>query len=263
MVIFAFITVFPIYFLAVNSFKGQQEIVASPIALPKSWNFGYLANAAKQIDLGRSLIQTILITVLAVGLIILVSSFAAWAIARMNFKVADFLFLAYTAAMLIPFQSVMYPLVSLVEKLGLKNTLGLVLMYGGFGLSMSVLLYRGFIKSVPASLEEAAMLDGANIFQMYRYVLMPLLKPTTVTVIITNAVWIWNDYLLPFLVIGNNDKKTLTLSLYYAKSLSGQYGNPWELIFPAVLLCIISVVIIFIVLQKNIIEGISAGAVKG
>lgn len=122
LVIFAFITVFPIYFLAVNSFKGQQEIVASPIALPKSWNFGYLANAAKQIDLGRSLIQTILITVLAVGLIILVSSFAAWAIARMNFKVADFLFLAYTAAILIPFQSVMYPLVSLVEKLGLKYT---------------------------------------------------------------------------------------------------------------------------------------------
>lgn len=263
LVLFAFVTVFPIYFLAVNSFKGQQEIVASPIALPKSWDFGYLANAAKQIDLGRSLVQTILITVLAVGLIILVSSFAAWAIARMNSRVADFLFLVYTAAMLIPFQSVMYPLVSLVEKLGLKNTLGLILMYGGFGLSMSVLLYRGFIKSVPASLEEAAMLDGANIFQMYRYVLMPLLKPTTVTVIITNAVWIWNDYLLPFLVIGNNDKKTLTLSLYYAKSLSGQYGNPWELIFPAVLLCIIPVVIIFVILQKNIIEGISAGAVKG
>ena len=88
-------------------------------------------------------------------------------------------------------------------------------------------------------------------------------KPTTMTVVITNAVWIWNDYLLPFLVIGNNDKKTLTLSLYYAKSLSGQYGNPWELIFPAVLLCIIPIVIIFIILQKNIIEGISAGAVKG
>ena len=113
------------------------------------------------------------------------------------------------------------------------------------------------------SLEEAAMLDGANIFQIYRYVVMPLLKPTTMTVVITNAVWIWNDYLLPFLVIGNNDKKTLTLSLYYAKSLSGQYGNPWELIFPAVLLCIIPIVIIFIILQKNIIEGISAGAVKG
>ena len=250
--VLAIVTIFPIWFLIVNSFKGQQEIVASPIALPKSWNLDYLKNAAEQINLGSSLIQTVLIT-----------SFAAWAIARADSKVANILFIAYTAAMLIPFQSVMYPLVSLMDKLGLKNTPGLILMYGGFGISMSVLLYRGFIKSIPLSLEEAAMLDGANIFQIYRYVVMPLLKPTTMTVVITNAVWIRNDYLLPFLVIGNNDKKTLTLSLYYAKSLSGQYGNPWELIFPAVLLCIIPIVIIFIILQKNIIEGISAGAVKG
>ena len=242
--VLAIVTIFPIWFLIVNSFKGQQEIVASPIALPKSWNLDYLKNAA-------------------VALIVVISSFAAWAIARTDSKVANILFIAYTAAMLIPFQSVMYPLVSLMDKLGLKNTPGLILMYGGFGISMSVLLYRGFIKSIPLSLEEAAMLDGANIFQIYRYVVMPLLKPTTMTVVITNAVWIWNDYLLPFLVIGNNDKKTLTLSLYYAKSLSGQYGNPWELIFPAVLLCIIPIVIIFIILQKNIIEGISAGAVKG
>lgn len=257
------ITIFPIYFLIVNSFKGQQEIVASPIALPKSWNFEYIKNAAEQINLGSSLVQTIIITVFAVALIVIVSSFAAWTIARTDSKIANFIFLAYTAAMLIPFQSVMYPLISFMEKLGLKNTFGLILMYGGFGISMSVLLYRGFIKSVPASLEEAAMLDGASIFQIYRYVIMPLLKPTTMTVIITNAVWIWNDYLLPFLVIGNNNKKTLTLSLYYAKSLSGQYGNPWELIFPAVLLCVIPVVIIFIILQKNIVEGIAAGAVKG
>ena len=92
---------------------------------------------------------------------------------------------------------------------------------------------------------------------------MPLMKPTTVTVIITNAVWIWNDYLLPFLVIGNTEEKTLTLSMYYAKSLSGQYGNPWELIFPAVLLCVVPIIVIFVFIQRNIIEGISAGAVKG
>lgn len=257
------VTVFPIYFLIVNSFKSQQEIVASPIAFPESWNFDYIKNAAEQINLGSSLIQTVLITVFAVALIVVVSSFAAWAIARTDSRAANLIFLVYTAAMLIPFQSVMYPLISFMEKLGLKNTFGLILMYGGFGLSMSVLLFRGFIKSIPASLEEAALLDGANIFQIYRYVIMPLLKPTTMTVIITNSVWIWNDYLLPFLVIGNNNNKTLTLSLYYAKSLSGQYGNPWELIFPAVLLCVIPVIIIFIVLQKNIVEGIAAGAVKG
>lgn len=259
----ALFTLFPIYFLIVNSFKSQQEIVASPLSFPESWNLSYLLNAAQQIDLGSSLLQTIIITVLSVSLIILVSSFAAWAIARTRSKAADFIFILFTAAMLIPFQSVMYPLVSFMETLNLKNTFGLIIMYGGFGLSMSVLLYRGFIKSIPASLEEAAMLDGASIFQIYRYVVMPMVKPTTVTVIIVNAVWIWNDYLLPFLVIGNNSNKTLMLSLYYAKSLSGQYGNPWELIFPAVLLCIIPIIIIFIVLQRYIIEGISAGATKG
>ena len=144
----------------------------------------------------------------------------------------------------------------------LKNTFGLILMYGGFGLSMTVFLYHGFFKGVPLSLEEAAVIDGANIFQLFFKVVFPLVKPITATVVITNAMWIWNDYLLPFLIIGNNDSKTLTLSLYYAKSLSGQYGNPWELIFPAVLICVIPILVVFIFLQKNIIEGIAAGAVK-
>lgn len=254
---------FPIYFLIINSFKSQQEIVASPVKFPKSWNFEYIKNAAEQINLGSSLVNTIIITVCSVVLIVLVSSFAAWAMVRTKSKVSTILFILFTSAMLIPFQSVMYPLVSLMEKIGLKNTIGLIIMYGGFGLSMSVLLYHGFLKSIPISLEEAAMLDGANIFQIYRHIVMPLMKPTTVTVIITNAVWIWNDYLLPFLVIGNTDDKTLTLSMYYAKSLSGQYGNPWELIFPAVLLCVVPIIVIFVIIQRNIIEGISAGAVKG
>ena len=182
---------------------------------------------------------------------------------RSKSKASDVLFLVFTAAMLIPFQSVMYPLVSLMEGLGLKNTFGLILMYGGFGLSMTVFMYHGFFKGVPLSLEEAAVIDGANIFQLFFHIVFPLVKPITATVIITNAMWIWNDYLLPFLIIGNNKSKTLTLSLYYAKSLSGQYGNPWELIFPAVLICVIPILVIFIFLQKNIIEGIAAGAVKG
>ena len=182
---------------------------------------------------------------------------------RNHTKFSMVLFLIFTAAMLIPFQSVMYPLVSLMEKLGLKNTFGLILMYGGFGLSMSVFLYHGFFKGVPKALEEAAMIDGANILQTYFLIVFPLVKPITATVIITNAMWIWNDYLLPFMIIGNNSNRTLTLSLYYAKSLAGQYGNPWELIFPAVFVCIIPIIIIFIFLQRQIIEGVSAGAVKG
>ena len=166
--------------------------------------------------------------------------------------------------MLIPFQSLMYPLVAIAEKAGTKNIPGLIFMYGGFGVSMSIFLYHGFFKNVPISLEESAMLDGANIFDMFFKVVMPLMKSTTVTVIVINAMWIWNDYLLPFLVIGNSDgTTTLTLELYFAKLKTGQYGNPWELIFPAVFVTIIPIIIIYILLQKWIINGVIEGAVKG
>jgi raffinose/stachyose/melibiose transport system permease protein len=261
--LFALCTLFPIYFLFINSFKSQTEIVASSISLPNEWKFSYLINAAIKIDLFQSLINTIIITICSVLLIVFVSITVAWVMVRSKSKIFNILFLIFASAMLIPFQSVMYPLVSFMEDLNLKNTFGLILMYAGFGLSMSVLFYHGFLKSVPLSLEEAAVLDGANIFELFRYVIFPLVMPTTATVIIINAVWIWNDYLLPFLVIGNNSSKTLTLSLYYAKSLSGQYGNPWELIFPAVLISVLPIMLIFIILQRSIIEGISAGAVKG
>lgn len=261
--VIAVYTLFPIYFLFVNSFKSQKEIVAAPMSLPSVWDFSYLKNAAAQIKLVESVANTLLITVVAVVLIVLVASLTAWMMVRCKTKASNLLFLVFTAAMLIPFQSVMYPLVSFMEALGLKNTFGLILMYGGFGLSMTVFMYHGFFKGVPLSLEEAAVIDGANIFQLFFNIVFPLVKPITATVIITNAVWIWNDYLLPFLIIGNNKSKTLTLSLYYAKSLSGQYGNPWELIFPAVLICVIPILVMFILLQKNIIEGIAAGAVKG
>lgn len=259
----AIYTVFPIYFLFVNSFKSQKEIVASPMALPKQWNLQYLQSAAEQINLLPSVVNTLFITIISVALIVLISALTAWMMVRNKTKGSNILFLVFTAAMLIPFQSVMYPLVSLMENLGLKNMGGLIIMYCGFGLSMTIFLYHGFFKGVPIALEEAAMIDGANIFQMFFQIVFPMVKPITVTAIITNAMWIWNDYLLPFLIIGNNDKKTLTLSLYYAKSLSGQYGNPWELIFPAVLICAVPILVVFVFLQKNIIEGIAAGAVKG
>lgn len=147
--------------------------------------------------------------------------------------------------------------------MGLKKRTGTDPHVRLFGLSMSVFLYHGFIKSVPASLEEAAVLDGANLFQMFFKVVFPLLKGTTVTVIVLNGMWIWNDYLLPFLVIGNKTgSKTLTLELYFAKLTSGQYGNPWELIFPAVFVTIIPIIILYIFLQKYIVAGVSEGAVK-
>lgn len=258
----AIYTIFPIGFLLINSLKGQAEIINKPMGLPSYWNFDYIINAMKEINFIRAILITGFITIIAVTVLVIISSLLAWVMVRNKSKLSSVIFLMFTAAMLVPFQSVMYPLLSLFEKIGLKNIYGLIIMYCGFGTSMSVFLYHGFIKSIPKSIEEAAFIDGANIFQVYFKVVFPLLKSTTITVIILNAMWIWNDYLLPFLVIGNSKVKTLTLELYFAKMVSGQYGDPWELIFPAVLVSIIPIIIIYICLQKHIVKGVAAGAVK-
>lgn len=261
-ILLALYTLFPLFFLLINSFKPQGEIVSNPLSLPSILDVAFIENAVSAINFYQSLMITAIITGASVALLVVISSLVAWMMVRNKMKLSYILFMAFTAAMLIPFQSVMYPLISLFENLGLKNIPGLILMYGGFGLSMSVFLYHGFIKSVPRSLEEAAVIDGAGVLQVYSRVVMPLLKSTTTTVIILNSMWIWNDYLLPFLVISNEPVKTLTLELYFAKLTSGQYGNPWELIFPAVLVTIIPIVIIFLFLQKNIMRGVTEGAVK-
>lgn len=263
LILLAVYTIAPLLFLLVNSFKSNAEIVGNPVALPSKWTFEYISSAIEQINFGTSILITFLITFISVALIVITSSLCAWAMIRVKSVASTIIFYAFTASMLIPFQSVMYPLISEFDTFNLKNIPGLILMYGGFGLSMSIFLYHGFMKSVPKSLEEAAVLDGANTFQMFFQVVFPLVKGTTVTVIVLNAMWIWNDYLLPFLVIGNSDGvKTLTLELYFAKLTSGQYGNPWQLIFPAVFVTIIPIIILYIFLQKYIIRGVADGAVK-
>ena len=263
LIIMAVITLYPLLFLLFNSFKDNNAILNSPIAPPATWTLQYIKNAAAQINFANALWITFLVTFLSILLLVIVSSLAAWAMVRSKTKLAEFMYLMFAAAMLVPFQALMYPLVSLAETMNMKNLAGLIFMYGGFGVSMSIFLYHGFVKSIPVSLEEAALIDGANLFQMFFRVVFPLMKSTTVTVIVVNAMWIWNDYLLPFLVIGNRQGvKTLTLELYFAKLQSGQYGNPWELIFPAVFVTIIPIIVLYIILQRYIISGVVDGAVK-
>ncbi|MEE0775778.1 MAG: carbohydrate ABC transporter permease [Bacillota bacterium] len=257
-------TLSPLVLLVINSFKPQNEIVSNPIALPKVFDLSYITKAMEQINFGSSILITLAITSASIILIVVASSLAAWMMVRNKTKPSKILFFAFTSAMLIPFQAVMYPLLSLFENMGLKNAVGLIIMYGGFGMSMSVFLFHGFLKSVPQEIEEAGVIDGAGPLRLFFTIVFPLLKGTTVTVMILNTMWIWNDYLLPFLVIGNSQGiKTLTLELYFAKLTSGQYGNPWELIFPAVFVTIIPIIILFIFLQKYIVKGITAGAIKG
>lgn len=262
LILIALYVLFPIFFMFINSFKTQGEIISSPLALPTNWSFNQIINAVKQLNFGNALIVTLVITIISNILIVITSSLFAWMLVRNKTKASRIILLIIAAAMLIPFQSIMYPLISQFETLKIKNIFGLILMYGGFGLSMAAFLYQGFIQSIPPSLEEAAVIDGCSIFAVYAKVVLPLVKSTTVTVIILNTLWIWNDYLLPFLVLGNSSVKTLTLELYFAKVMSGRYSNPWELIFPAVLVCSIPVIVLFIVLQKHFINGVTDGAIK-
>ncbi|MDR0473850.1 MAG: carbohydrate ABC transporter permease [Treponema sp.] len=255
-------TLAPLWFLFFFLFKNHSEIINDPVGLPPAFTARYILQAMSEIHFFKAVGITAMITAISVGLIVVVSSMAAWLMVRTKTRASSFLFMLFVAAMLIPFQAIMYPLIQFFDNMGLKNAGGLVFMYGGFGLSMSVFLYHGFVKGVPLGIEEAAFIDGCNVFQMFFLIVMPLLKSITVTVIVLNSMWIWNDYLLPFLVIGNSSDKTLVLELYFARITAGQYGNPWQLIFPSVFVSIIPIVIVFLFLQKFIVKGISDGAIK-
>ena len=140
--------------------------------------------------------------------------------------------------------------------------MGLIILYRGFGISMSVFMMTGYIKSIPKDIEESAVIDGANIMQAFFYIMLPLIKPMTITIIILNGMWIWNDYLLPFLVLETSDFKTITLEIYYVKMTAGQYVSPWETLFPSVLIAILPLIVIFLLFQKHFVKGVTAGAVK-
>ena len=138
----------------------------------------------------------------------------------------------------------------------------MIILYTGIGISMSVFMMTGYIKSIPKDIEESAVIDGANIMQAFFYIMLPLIKPMTITIIILNGMWIWNDYLLPFLVLETSDFKTITLEIYYVKMTAGQYVSPWETLFPSVLIAILPLIVIFLLFQKHFVKGVTAGAVK-
>lgn len=257
----------PVYFVVMNSFKGKLYISDNPFALPTAETFSRLTNyinGIQKTNFFGAFGWSIFITVFSVAAILLFTSMTAYYIIRVKGRVTSILYYMFVFSMIVPFQMVMFSMSKLANLTHLNNPVGIVFLYLGFGAGQSLFMFSGFIKSIPLEIEEAAMIDGCNPLQTFFGVVMPILKPTAITVSILNAMWIWNDYLLPFLVIGNSDKTTtLTLELYFAKLKTGQYGNPWELIFPAVFVTIIPIIIIYILLQKWIINGVIEGAVKG
>lgn len=257
---------FPIYMVVVNAFKSRSEIYENILALPSTFSFEYFAKAMEKMDFLNAVKNSLVVTLVSIFCIVILGSMTAWMLVRTKSKISSAIFAILVATMLIPFQTLMMPL---MQEMGwFRDTLGfqmldshggLIYMYIGFGASMAVFLYHGFVSSIPVALEEAATIDGCNKWQVFWKIVFPMLKPTTVTVIILDVIWIWNDYLLPSLVITSKDLRTIPLSTF---TFFGQFTIQWNLAMAGLTLTIIPVIIFYLCAQKYIIKGVAAGAVK-
>lgn len=259
--ILAIFWVSPLFMALMNSFKTNGELLTNVVAFPKQLHFENYVRTFKKMHYFRSLKNISLISVVGVTSIVILSSMAGWKLSRTKTKLSAFIFSAFIFSMLIPFNSIMIPLYKIVLTLKIKNSLiGFGAVYAGLGVSMAIFLYHGFVKGIPKELEEAGIIDGCNDFQVFTSIVFPLLKPITVTVCITNLLWIWNDFLLPLIVISDNKKYTLLLS---TNTLFGQYSSDWTAILSALILAAIPVIVFYSLFQKEILKGISDGALKG
>ncbi|MEK3888687.1 carbohydrate ABC transporter permease [Bacillus sp. FSL K6-3431] len=258
-IVLALLWISPFYLMIVNAFKTKREIFADTLKFPAEWTFANFKQAFEELSFLQTFMNSVLITLLSVAAILIFSALAAYALSRNGSKLSNIIFFLFVAAMLIPFQSVMIPLVSLFGKADMLNIYGLIFMYLGFGSSLSIFLYHGALKGIPKSLDEAATIDGCNRLQVFWYIIFPLLKPISITVGILNVIWIWNDYLLPSLVISGEGTDTIPLKLFL---FFGQYTKQWHLALAGLTISIIPVIIGYFIAQKQIIKGVSDGAVK-
>lgn len=260
---FAAAFIFPVAVVVINSFKTKFSITESPFTLPLGSYFVGLVNYTEGIrstGFPSAFGWSLFITVFSIAAITVFTSMTAWYIVRVKSIFTSLFYYALVFSMIVPFQMVMFTMSKMANVLHLDNPLGIILIYLGFGAGLSVFMYSGFIKTVPLGIEEAATIDGCTPLQTYWQVVFPILKPTAITVAILNTMWIWNDYLLPYLVIGS-DYKTIPIAVQYLK---GGYGSvDMGAMMAMLVLSIIPVVVFYLSSQKYIIKGVAAGAVKG
>ncbi len=254
----------PILLVLLNSFKSRFYISSSPFAMPNSETFvgfeNYL-NGLSSSGFFISFIRSVWVSIASVLVIIVCTSMASWFIVRVKNKFTKAIYFLFAFSMIVPFQMVMYTMTFIVNRISFDNVFGIVFVYLGFGAGLSVFMFTGFVKAVPLEIEEAAEIDGCNPLQTFFLVVFPILKPTIITVSILNSMWVWNDYLLPYLILGT-DHKTVPVAIQIA--MQGAYGATDYGGFMAMLvLAIIPIVIFYIASQKYIIKGVISGAVKG
>ena len=260
----SFLFLFPIYLVVINSFKSRFNIISDPFSFPSSETFVGIENYISGIETSGivgAFLRTMIITVLSVFAIVILTSMTAWYITRVKTKLTKGMYYLFLFSMIVPFQMVMFTMTWICFKLGLNSVLGIVPVYLGFGSGLSVFMFSGFVKGLPKEIEEAAMIDGCNPLKTFFYVVFPILKPTAITVAILNAMWIWNDFLLPYLLLGSGNK---TLSVAIQLTMQGAYGSiDWGGFMAMLVLAIIPIIIFYLICQKYIIKGVIDGAVKG
>jgi len=262
--ILGLIYIAPIIIVLFNSFKKKSFINLEPFKLPTAKNFIGLDNyttALNQYGLLKAVGWTVFITVGSVIVILICTSMCAWAITRVKNKFTNALYLLCVFSMVVPFQMVMFTLSLIADRLRLNTPWGIIIVYLGFGAGLAVFMFCGFVKSIPIEIEEAAMIDGCNPVRTFFSVVLPIMQPTYISVGILETMWIWNDFLLPYLVLDINKYKTISIAIQYMK---GSYGRvDMGAIMAALIMAVIPVIIFYLACQKYIIEGVAAGAVKG
>lgn len=262
--IISVIYVMPIIIVILNSFKRKIFISNQPFKLPTEKSFVGLENyinGIEKIGFLQAFGYSLFITIGAVAVIILCTSMCAWYITRVKNKITSAMYYLFAFSMIVPFQMVMFTLSKIADILHLGNPLGIIIVYLGFGAGLAVFMFCGFVKSIPLEIEESAMIDGCNPLQTYFKIVFPVMKPTAISVAILEAMWVWNDYLLPYLVLDVRKYKTIPIAIQYLK---GGYGSiDMGAMMAMIVLAIIPIIIFYIACQKYIIEGVVAGAVKG
>ncbi len=256
----------PVVIVFYNSFKSNQAIKTNLFSLPSQNSFIGVENYIKGIFHGNypfyfAILFSIIITVLSVALILLCTSMAAWYIERVNTVFCKMFYYLCIFSMVVPFQMVMFTLSKTADRLGLNTPFTIPIIYLGFGAGLAVFLFSGFVKSIPFEIEEAATIDGCNTIQLFFRVIAPIMKSTYISVGILQTMWVWNDYLLPYLVLDKREYRTIPIQIQYLQGSYGQvdYGATMALI----VLCLLPIVTVYAFSQKHIIKGVVSGAVKG
>lgn len=250
----------PFFFVLINSVKDYGEIIINAAALPKEMKMSNYAAGIEQVNFWRLLVNSLFVTIFGIGGMCIFGSMAAWKMARIKSAASSLMYATYILAMIIPFQSIMIPLVVVSTNFGMLHPPGLAVLYWGFGMPLTIFLYRGYFNYVPKELDESGRMDGCGDSVLFWRILFPQLRTITTTIIILQSLWVWNDFLLPFLILIKKNHHTIPLGI---NRFFGIYKAQWDMALPVLVLGMVPLVTAFLLAQKHIVKSIASSGLKG